>query len=181
MLDLYCLPIELNPALHFDRSLLGKLLVYWNHKRRSRLMPSRADLDPCDLPLRAHMGMIVLTDVIGDPPRFRYRLVGSKITAAVGRDATGNWLDEIFSPKEFEKRVRGYRWVASHRIPLRVVSHLRLVTQQWIEVETLVLPLSREDNTVDMILSVSQFMGAVSRVPIGGETRFDDFIQAVRT
>jgi hypothetical protein len=55
-------------------------------------MPSRADLDPTEIP---HLlPNLILNDVERDPLRFRIRLEGTAIRDARGWDATGRYLDE---------------------------------------------------------------------------------------
>ena len=56
---------------------------YWEEKRRGRLMPSRADIDP--LELRRYLPGIILIDVVDDARRYVYRLVGTREVAMRGR------------------------------------------------------------------------------------------------
>jgi len=152
---MYSRPFELDASLGFASPLLVDLLAYWDAKRGQRLMPSRADIDPTDAALRKHIGFIVLVDVIGKPARFRFRLIGSKITEAVGRDSTGRWLDELYSPADYENMIVAYRWLVQHRAPMRIVGDLRHANREWLEMESLDLPLSSDGETVDVILTRS--------------------------
>ena len=71
---------------------LALLYDYWDSIRCGKAMPTRRDLDPIDISgLLPH---IVLVDVEDDPLRFRYRLYGTAVAAARGRDLTGHYLDE---------------------------------------------------------------------------------------
>ena len=54
-------------------------------------MPSRRDLDPCEIPQL--LPYLILVDVFSDPPDFRYRLIGTQIVAQSRRDFT----DQPFS------------------------------------------------------------------------------------
>lgn len=155
MTDMYSRPFELDAALRFKSPLLAGLLAYWQEKRGGRLMPSRADIDPADVALRGHVGFIVLTDVVGRPPRFRYRLIGSRITAEVGRDSTGKWLDELYAPDDYEYMIVAYRWVVENRAPIRITGDLRHADRDWLDMESLDLPLSSDAETVDVILTRS--------------------------
>ena len=60
---------------------------YWDGKRNGRLMPSRADLDPVDIPKL--LPDICLVDVVPDARRYVYRLIGTNECAMRGRDPTG--------------------------------------------------------------------------------------------
>jgi len=99
--DIYQRPFELDPGLSFQNPLLVELHRYWLNRRGERAIPRRSDIDPLDRELRPHLGYIVLTDVV-EPERFRFRLVGSTLTKIVGRDSTGKYLDEVYSPIDYE-------------------------------------------------------------------------------
>jgi hypothetical protein len=152
---MYARPFTLDASLGFASPLLVGLLAYWHEKRGARAMPARADIDPTDMALRPHIGFIVLADVIGRPARFRYRLIGSRITAEVGRDSTGKWLDELYSPIDYENMIVAYRWVVQNRAPLRITGNLRHANRAWLDMESLDLPLSSDGETVDVILTRS--------------------------
>ena len=67
--------------------------LYWRGKIKSGRLPSRADIDPVEIPsLLRH---IILWEVEHSPLRFRGRLVGSHIVAMSGRDSTGRYIDYI--------------------------------------------------------------------------------------
>src|SRR5690242_1319194 len=59
---------------------LNDLYAYWLAKRGSRIGPSRSVIRPEDLaPLLPNLA---LADVVGDPPRFRFRLFGTNLARA---------------------------------------------------------------------------------------------------
>jgi len=80
-----------------DDPILGPALAYWMQKRGDRLMPSRRDIDPTEIP-RKILPNLQLIDVVDGGARFRYRLVGTATVEAYGKDFTGQHPDEIFSP-----------------------------------------------------------------------------------
>ena len=87
---------EIDPELRFEDPRLHDFVSYWRSKCRDGRLPARADIDP--LELKAFMGDMFMLDVVGDPRRFRYRLVGAKIAARVGRDSTGLFQEDAYSP-----------------------------------------------------------------------------------
>jgi hypothetical protein len=152
--DMYQRPFELDSGLSFENPLLMELHRYWLSRRGERTMPRRSDIDPLHPELRPHLGYIVLTDVV-EPARFRFRLIGSTITEIVGRDSTGKYLDEVYSPIDYEHMIVAFRWVVSNRLPLRITGNLRHADRAWIDMESIDLPLSSNGHTVDMILTRS--------------------------
>lgn len=143
--------LELDPTLAFTHAALRTVKDYWQRKCGDRLMPARADIDPLDL--REQLGWLILTDVVGPPLRFRYRLVGSAITAELGRDSTGKYLDEIYPEAIYKDLAGSFGWVVANRQPLRVVGNLWPSERRWLTFETLDLPLSQNGADVNMILT----------------------------
>ncbi len=158
MNEMYRGPFELDPGLSFQSPLLVDMLRYWQEKCGGRSMASRADIDPVDPALRPHLGFVVLTDV--EATRFRFRLIGSALTAIVGRDATGQYLDEIYSAADYEYMIAAYRWVVAQRKPLRITGNLHRADRSWIDMESIDLPLSSDGRSVDMIMTRSVLKGA---------------------
>ena len=72
--------------------MLVGLHGYWDSKRAGRLMPSRDEIDAAEIP--QVMPSVMLCDVELGPLRFRYRLVGTRVTELVHRDVTGRYIDE---------------------------------------------------------------------------------------
>ncbi len=154
MNKIYRRPFDLDPDLGFESPLLVDLHRYWLEKRGDRIMPRRADIDPVDPALRPHLGYLVLTDVV-EAARLRFRLIGSALTEAVGRDSTGRYLDELYSPEDYERMIVAFRWVVAHRASLRIRGDLRHEKHWWVDMESLDLPLSSDGRTVDMIMTRS--------------------------
>ena len=138
-----------DPSLAFERTELEDLLSIWNALCRGRPMPARADLNPFDL--KAHLGDLFLVDVVQDPLRFRYRLVGTRITHAVQRDVTGKYFDEIYAGKLLEAWTSAHAWVATQRAPLRLFSRTGDPYTRIYAYEGLLLPLSADGETVNMV------------------------------
>jgi hypothetical protein len=92
--------------------VLGAAL-YWRAKRGSRSMPARRDIDPVEMPkLLPHL---VLIDHVGD--RYRFRLVGSELVYAYGRDYTGHYADEFFKGSRAKNIIGVYGIVRDARRP----------------------------------------------------------------
>src|SRR3546814_1447662 len=55
--------------------LLQRACAYWDGKRAGRSLPSRADIEPTEIP--DLLSNIFLVDVLQAPPRFHLRLMGT--------------------------------------------------------------------------------------------------------
>lgn len=135
---------------------LDGLYRYWLKKRGDgRRMPARRDMLPEEM--REFLGYIVLIDVTEPPRRFRFRLVGTEISSAYGRDMTGLYVDDVTNPAYREMLLDHYGRAAGGGEP--VLHRLRFV--EWPgkthELVRLILPLSEDGQTVNMLILISSF------------------------
>lgn len=136
---------------------LRQIHDYWLKIRPGNAaLPGRQHLDPTAVPdLLPHF---LLIDVTKEPHRFRYRLMGTSVANAFGRDLTGMWLDEAFPDfrgSALEKQMTAVARNAEpsyHKGPL-----LPSVEKDFLWIERLMLPLARDGSTVDMLMGVSLF------------------------
>lgn len=152
----------IRPARLTERSLTAAF-AYWDRLRGDRDVPARAAVDPIDIP-PGLLPNLMLTDVIqeGGRPRYRYRVVGSRIAELAGRDPTWEFVDETLPA------AHGYRdyilalydAIFAWRAP--VYSHSSYVTSDPThpperEAQRLMLPLAEPDGPVSHVLSVQVF------------------------
>lgn len=123
---------------------------YWNQKRGTRSMPARADLEPLDfVRLWPH---IILIDIRGDD--LVVRLVGTAVVALFGSDYTGQRLAEIDFGRQRDTILDQYRHVVDGRLPYIVDQPFRDLQGRLFDMERLILPLSNDDRTVNMLFAV---------------------------
>ena len=147
--------ILIDTELRCGEPALRALLDYWHRARGARRMPARGDLRPADLPrLLPHLFLI---DVEAEPLRLRYRLLGTALTEAVGRDSTGRYCDEIYPPPAMAEIERSYRWIMAHRAPVRTPGRAIHNELGFYDYEMLHLPLSPDDERVNMTLGALYF------------------------
>jgi hypothetical protein len=147
--------VSLDPALAFARPELKDLLDFWQSKRRGHPMPARADFDPLDL--RAHLGHLMLVDVERARLRFRYRLVGTKITEIIKRDVTGRYFEEIYTGRLLVDLIGAFSKVVATRAPLRIYSTTGHPRNDVYLYDCVLLPLSADGESVTMILAEMRF------------------------
>jgi hypothetical protein len=129
---------------------LCRLRDDWEARRRGRDMPSRADFDVLDL--KYIIGKIVLFDVAYDPLRFRCRLHGTAIARRVGYEMTGKSLDDIPSPALRAKMHAHFARVVEGRVPVVEMRERETLEEGTVDCEVLILPLSGDGKTVDMLM-----------------------------
>jgi hypothetical protein len=137
-----------------ESPILRRFFQYYLEKRGNRLFPARADIDPLDFPYA--LGDITLVNVHHDPLNFSFRLDGSRHVERFGFDLTGRSLDDFPYPEMRQAIFDSYKDVIDHREPRRYFRELESAGR-WFRYETLLLPLSNDGTTINMIVSAISF------------------------
>lgn len=131
------------------------LYRYWSAKRRSRPMPSRADIDPSEI--KELLPYLLLTDVHHDPLRVQFRLVGTAVVDAAGRDMTGEWLHEADVTGGGEIWLGHYERLVRERVPVCGCTRASLRGGDERSFEWILLPLSSDGETVDKTIELEDW------------------------
>jgi hypothetical protein len=143
--------------------LVRRLYDYWRLLASPGRLPGRQDLVPEDIaPLWSRAWML---DVFRDPLRYRYRLCGTEMVRSLGREVTGEWLDEVHpaliaNPQSRER----YRFMAETGCPT-----WRRGPPLWTRdakphmIETCIVPFASDGYTVDKMLAVSVLFDGAGR------------------
>ena len=143
--------------------LVRRLYDYWRLLAPPGRLPGRQDLVPEDIaPLWSRAWML---DVFRDPLRYRYRLCGTEMVRSLGREVTGEWLDEVHpaliaNPQSRER----YRFMAETGCPT-----WRRGPPLWTRdakphmIETCIVPFASDGYTVDKMLAVSVLFDGAGR------------------
>ncbi len=137
--------------------------AYWQEIRPAAGLPGRARFDPAAIP--DLLPGIWLLDVHRGPLRLRYRLVGTRIVEAIGREVTGQWLDEAHPHIARDPSVLArYRAVVETGVP----SHRRGRIRFWRhhdyrEIENLVVPFAADGRSVDILAVLTVLHGTDGR------------------
>jgi hypothetical protein len=135
--------------------MLRELYDYWSRKRGARLMPRRRDIDPAEIPkLLPH---IMITEMLEGGTRYRYRLSGTAVTRAFGRELTGLYVDEVMKGayREFLERV--YRTIYLKRRCVYCESQYAGSSNPGLTTKRLLMPLSEDGLEVNQVLVVQTF------------------------
>ena len=149
---------RLDPDLSDNPRFLD-LVRHWDSKRAGRPLPLRADIDPLDL--RTHLGSLNLIECLPGYEDFRYRLIGTKITEAYGRDSTGRTVRELYAESDVEYRdflLAWYRDVSLQQKIGRAEGTLRPVNREFRNFDSLLLPLANDTGAVGWILNEVTFL-----------------------
>lgn len=131
------------------------LYAYWLKIKGDRQMPRREDLNPVDIP---HLlSAIWMADVVeGDEIHFKVRLFGTDLVRAFQREGTSMQLDEVSFTGDIIERMnnlvktkQGYYCECEFPTESEDIKHY----------STLTLPMSSDDENVDIIISALDFIG----------------------
>lgn len=124
-------------------------LRYWLEKKGDRPMPSRADIDPIDIPKL--LPYVILLNVRHEPLDFGYRLVGSVVRYHLNKDLSGQWMREIPHQQPGSVIWTTLGSVVADRRP--VSSSIPYVGphKDCTISEDMIMPLSKDGEQVDMM------------------------------
>jgi hypothetical protein len=131
-----------DPGLH-------RFFAYMEAKRGGREFAARRDIDPLDFAYI--LGNILLFDVLYEPLRFRYRLVGSVIPAKTGYDMTAKYLHEHPHPAYRDYMLDRYAELIRSR-RLASGNYDLFMDRESKRYQYLRVPLSSDGRTIDMII-----------------------------
>lgn len=132
-----------------EHSTLKRMLALWETKRAGRAAPLRADFDPTEMIFA--LGDLSLFEVEDNPRRYRCRLDGTRQVEFFGIDCTGKYLDECFAPEYNAVADKSFSNAVETGLPNLYLRQLPYLGRM-IRYETLLLPISRRGDRIDMLL-----------------------------
>ncbi len=129
--------------LKFRHPDLSAVYAVWQARAGHRLMPARRDMGPQHL--KPYLSRIALLErVATDPVRWRWRLLGTRITQIIG-ERTGKYLDEDAPPRQVARWVASAQLVVGLKRPLRFVGRVLANEKEYLFSELLFMPLADEE------------------------------------
>ncbi|HEV2675976.1 MAG TPA: PAS domain-containing protein [Aliidongia sp.] len=136
------------PDVPISDERLRRLYEYWLGKKGERKAPRRADIAPEEMV--EVLPWVFLMEYVGD--RLRYRLVGEAIREIYGDRLVGMFIDEIDLDHVSAAYIDEYETSAKDFAPLVRKWNFTKSDGRHLEYERLILPLSPDDETINMFL-----------------------------
>jgi hypothetical protein len=146
----------IDPSLGLKARFLKELHDLWDQKRGDGEMPRRADFTAEEL--MRFSGRVSLIDVESDPRRYKFRLIGSRITEFLGRDGTGRYIDELYNSDFYPTAIGSYEAILHQRSPVRAQGDMKILGKPYLRFESLDLPLAGNGRDIDMIIKATNFL-----------------------
>jgi hypothetical protein len=143
------------PVIEIESATLRRLYADWDAQRRGRAFPARADFDPLDY--KYIVGNLSLLDVHHAPLRFHYRLHATNVAQRLGYELTGKSLAANPDPLARAKIHDHFAAVVGSRAPIATRNRFINPDGRQVNHESLVLPLSRDGETINMLMSALAF------------------------
>jgi hypothetical protein len=141
------------PELSIQHLKLRALHDLWVELKGERELPARSDFSFAAF--KPWLGHIGLMDVVGELPRFRIRLLGTRLVEYAGADHTGRWLDQCVPADHVEEAVEPYRTCVHTRAPVvRMSRYVNPVATKSM-LERLLLPCSSDGRVIDIVLAAA--------------------------
>ncbi len=144
---------------------LREVYVYWASKIVGGRLPSRASINPVEIPRL--LPFVFLIDVEREPQRFRFRLVGTQICTWAGRDATGLYTDDAGFGPHGEALTRQYAEVVTRRRALYSEQPAARPERNYVFYDKVVLPLSADGVHINMLLCASDMLAGTPELRAG--------------
>ena len=141
------------------RPELQQIHAHWDGLRGQRRMPARKDFDP--IAVRSLLRHLMLIDVFADAPlerRFRVRLHGTAQVDYQKVDWTGAFIHEKTDKASADRLCAVGDQIITTRDPWMSTGGLYWMPDKpFSKFETILLPMSDDDDTVNMILGLTMF------------------------
>jgi hypothetical protein len=148
---------DVRPLLKSDA--LKALEAYWRSRKHGDILPTRRDIDPWEM--RAFLTHVFLISVTQNPMRFWFRSVGGGITDSYGENLTGKYVDEIDLDDMQKEVIADYKAAALEARPVYSRCEYVKDDQRHLRYERLLLPLSSDGETVDMLLGGAMVIDSI--------------------
>ena len=76
-----------------------------------------------------------------NPRRYRYRLVGTQITTAVGRSLTGRYFDTLYGDEYYRRMAAHFEEIILSKTAIRTVGNMAHSEKPYISVEGIDIPI----------------------------------------
>jgi hypothetical protein len=134
---------------------LRRLYEYWNAKRGDRPAPVRRDIDPVEIP--DLLGFVNIFEVQDEPRDYKVRLNGSEVAEMLGQEITGRYCSTVISGPDAVSCKTAFDLCVDQCRPAIVETSLAFCGKPYMAQTIVVLPLSSDGESVDMIVTAHSY------------------------
>lgn len=145
-----------DPTLAFSDSYYTNFLGIWQTKAKGYKMPARSQMTARDL--KDYLRHIVLAQrEEGDPPRYRWRLIGTSVTEIVGHN-TGKLFEDSIPAEHLQRWNDACGMILESEQPWRFLGQVHIRGREYLKAEHLYLPLSDENGVPSFVMGLLRYI-----------------------
>lgn len=131
---------------------IREIFQYWLERRPRGGVPDRGSIDPRTIPHKYLPSLFLYESEPGG--RFRCKLIGTEIARVLGKDETGQYLDEMLDPAVAEERTNLFKQAVASGRP--VYYRYRALTARGEQrlFSRILLPVSSGRGKVDQVFGM---------------------------
>ena len=137
-----------------QNDILRRAYEYWIEKADGDPLPDRKNFVPSEI--KNLLPYLSVLDIVGERPRYRFRLVGTRVVYAIGSDPTNRFLDEAFDAEDTVLMEKLFAEVVGKKQARYAASAFRS-GDIGMSTERLLLPFTVGGTQVQQILVVQTF------------------------
>lgn len=130
-----------------------QLFLYWNILRGDRTAPERSEIEPSDI--RSILGDTFILEVSTSLRTISYRLAGTRLCAAHGRELKGLGYLALWSEEDNFEIARAVNQVYSKNTPMLLSYVARTESGRFVEFESILLPLATAADGNQRVLGIA--------------------------
>ncbi len=153
----------IDDADRLEHRVLRETFLYWQGLGVGTV-PPYADINPVDMPKRI-LPHLVLADAEGDPPDFRFRLMGSAVDQGNGFSGTNMLLTEHHGGSS-SPLLEEYRSVLKDAAPRYSTGMFVAGDQLFRKIERVIMPLRHSNDEPDAVFGAIVFHRSVDKRPM---------------
>jgi hypothetical protein len=144
-----------DPTLAFSSTYYDPLLALWRAKAGANKIPARSQMTPRDL--KDYLRHIILVQrEHDDPPRCRWRLIGSSVTDIVGNH-TGKLFDDSVPSEHLGRWYESCELILSSGQPWRFLGRVQLNDREYLKAENLYMPLTDDNGVASYVMGLCRY------------------------
>jgi hypothetical protein len=144
-----------DPTLAFSNTYYDPMLALWRAKAGTEKMPVRSQMTPRDL--KDYLRHIILVQrEQDDPPRYRWRIIGTAVTEIIGNH-TGKLFEDSVPNAHLGRWYESIELILSSGQPWRFLGKVQLNDREYLKAENLYMPLADDNGVPSFVMGLCRY------------------------
>jgi hypothetical protein len=154
---------QCDPTLAFAHPDFRAMLDIWKEQAGDKPVPARRSMTP--RALKGFLPRVAINERASfDPPRFKWRLMGTQITQILG-ERTGKYIDEDAPPRQVARWNASLDLVMRCARPMRFRGRVLVNNKTYLASELLFMPLADDAGETRFVMGFGHYALEIGRAP----------------